>query len=343
MTYKLAMIGASGHVHLVLPYLPQLPQVRFCAYAPSFPGEDISRYADYQAQDGYLPHAYGDWRELLATERPDIVVPCGRNDLHGPIAIEAARRGCHVFSEKPAAQTLEDVLALRQFVRDHDVRYGLMLPIRYEPAFYTARLLVERGVTGEPALVSAQKSYRWGDSRPEWYGNPAHYGNSITWIGIHALDFARWIAGVDYAEVYGYHANLVHTERPGCQDVSTLVARLTNGGSATFRFDYLRPAAAATHGDDRVRIAGSEGVLEVCDQGRRLHVITAERNVPDWPLEEPGRALFTDFIASIEGRGEMLLTAEEAFSVTAFAIVAAQAADQGRPLPFCFPPVAARE
>ncbi|NLG51486.1 MAG: Gfo/Idh/MocA family oxidoreductase [Chloroflexi bacterium] len=337
MTYKLAMIGASGHIHLVLPYLSDLPQVRFCAYAPSFPGEDVSRYARSRARDGLRPQAYDDWRELLDTERPDIVVPCGRNDTHAPIAIEAVRRGCHVFSEKPAAQTLEDVLTLRQLVRDQDVRYGLMLPLRYKPAFFTARLLVENGIIGEPFLISAQKSYRWGDNRPEWYGNPAHYGNSITWIGIHALDFARWIAGVEYAEVYGYHANLVHTERPGCQDVSTLVARLTNGGSATFHFDYLRPASAITHGDDRVRVAGSEGVLEVYDQGRRLHVIAIGRDEPNWPLVKRDRALFVEFVESIEGRVNPLITAEEAFSITAFAILAAQAADQRRPLPFRFP------
>jgi predicted dehydrogenase len=41
-----------------------------------------------------------------------------------------------------------------------------MLPLRYEPAFYTAHLLVRRGVIGEPLLISAQKSYRWAPAPP---------------------------------------------------------------------------------------------------------------------------------------------------------------------------------
>ncbi len=44
--------------------------------------------------------------------------------------------------------------------------YALMLPLRYEPAFYTAHLLVRRGVIGEPLLISAQKSYRWAPAPP---------------------------------------------------------------------------------------------------------------------------------------------------------------------------------
>ncbi len=107
-------------------------------------------------------------------------------------------------------------------------------------------------------------------------------------VGIHALDYARWAAGVDYVELSAYHANLAHSERPGCQDVAAVLARLANGGAAVFTFDYLRPAAAPTHGDDRLRVAGSRGVLEVCDQGARLSVIAADGDVPAWPLNRLG-------------------------------------------------------
>jgi predicted dehydrogenase len=149
-------------------------------------------------------------------------------------------------------------------------------------------------------------------------------------VGIHAFDFARWVAGVDYIEVSAYHANLVHKERPGCQDVATVIARLANGGSATFNVDYLRPEAAATHGDDRLRVAGSRGVLEVRDEGRRLHVITAEADEANWPLEEHGRTFFGDFVGALEGTGKLLVGAEESFQITEFALKAAQAADERR-------------
>ena len=329
MSYSLAIVGASGHVHLVLGELSRFAQVRFTAYAPSFAGEDVSRYARSRLP-GSLPREYDDWAGMLDSERPDIVVACGRYDLNGPIAVDAARRGCHVVSEKPAAQTLDDVATLRQIVADHGVQYALMLPIRYGAPFYTAHQLLRQGIIGEPYLITAQKSYRWGASRPEWYADPAKYGSTMTWVGIHAFDFARWVSGSCYKEVFAYHANLVHTERPGCQDVATIIAKLSNGGSALFSLDYLRPDAAPTHGDDRLRIAGSRGVLEICDQGTRLEVLTAEEHVPSWPLEESGRTLFGDFVAAVEGHGDLLVPAEEAFSITEFAIKAAEAATTGQ-------------
>ncbi len=328
MPYKLAIVGAAGHVGLVLDELPQFPNVQFDAYAPSFEGEDVSRYKTVQSQRG-TPTEYGDWSQMLDDEEPDIVTICGRYDLNGPIAIEAARRGIHIISEKPAAQSLDEVDMLRQLVAEHGLIYALMLPMRYEAPFYTARRLVRWGVIGKPYLVSAQKSYQWGSERPDWYADPKKYGSTMTWVGIHAFDYARWVADVDYTGVCAQHANLVHTERPGCQDVATVLAQLANGGSAVFRLDYLRPASAPTHGDDRLRIAGSKGVLEICDRGTRLHLITHARDIPSWPLEQPDRTLFSDFMAAAEGQARLLVPAEEAFDITAFAIKATQAADAG--------------
>ena len=331
MSHKLVMVGASGHPHLVLRALPALPQVQFAAYASSYQDEDVSLYGDLE-NEMPAPRGYSDWREMLDRERPDIVVACGRNDLNAVIATEAAGRGCHVYSEKPAAQNLVDLRRLHQTVRDRDVRYGIMLNMRYEPAFYTAHIVVRDGLIGEPYLITGQKSYRWGNSRPEWYADPNKYGTTMTWIGIHAFDLARWVGGVAFIKVSGYHANLVHTDRPACQDVATVIARLENGGSAVFNLDYLRPAAAPTHGDDRLRIAGSKGVLEVRDAGRRLHVITGQEDTPTWPLQQPERGPFADFVAGIEGRGTTLISADEAFEITAFAIQAAAAANDGRRL-----------
>lgn len=328
MPYKLAIVGAAGHVNLVLDELPQFPNVRFEAYAPSFEGEDVSRYKEVQSGEG-PPTAYSDWSQMLDAEEPDIVTVCGRYDLNGPIAIEAARRGIHIISEKPAAQNMKGVDTLRQLVTERDLVYAIMLPMRYDPPFYTARRLVRWGTIGEPYLISAQKSYQWGQERPAWYADPEKYGSTMTWVGIHAFDYARWVADVDYTQVCAQHANLVHTERPGCQDVAIIMAKLANGGSAIFHLDYLRPAGAPTHGDDRLRIAGSQGVLEVCDRGTRLHLSTHTRDIPSWPLEQPERTLFGDVMAAVEGQGQLLVPAEEAFDITAFAIKATRAADSG--------------
>jgi predicted dehydrogenase len=329
VTQQLVIVGAAGHVDYVLDEVAAYPQIRFCACAPSYPGEDIRRYA---RGEGLAPRYYDDWRAMLDAERPHIVMAVGRYDTNAPIAIEAVRRGCHVIAEKPAAQRLDDLATLRELVLDHGVVYASLLNMRYLPTFYTAHALVREGIIGMPLLISGQKSYRWGASRPEWYSDRTAYGSTMIWVGIHCFDYGSWIAGVRYSEVFAYHANLAHPERPGCQDVATVIAKLDNGGSAVYHLDFLRPAAARTHGDEPLRVAGTRGVLEVCDQTERLHVITADQEVLAWPLRTPPRTLFGDIVAAIEGRGELLAPADEAFDATAFAIRAAEAADTGRVL-----------
>jgi predicted dehydrogenase len=323
---RLVTIGAAGHMHLALGELDRHTDIHWVGYAPSYMGEDMGRLE--RDASTWSAAFHDDWRSMLDDVKPDIVVVGGRYDLNAPLAIEAARRGCHVLSEKPAAQTLEDLATLEQTVRQAGRVYMLMLPLRYEPAFYTAHQIVHDGMIGTPLLITGQKSYRWG-TRPEWYGDRTLYGSTMTWVGIHAFDFAAWAAGVNYTQVWAQHANLAHPERPGCQDVAAVLARLDNGGSAVFTMDYLRPEASATHGDDRLRIAGSKGVVEVWDTGQHLRVITAEQDVAEWPLVSPGRTLFDDFIAAIEGTKVPLITAEECFAITRFAIRCAQAADYG--------------
>jgi len=324
MDYSLGIVGAIGHPGLVLGNLHQYPQVQLVGIAPSFEGEDMSRLGSPGTT------VYRSWTDLLDANTPDILVVCARHDLTASIAIAGARAGCHLISEKPAAQSLDELATLSAVVAEKGLLYASMLPTRYHPAFYTAHQLVKDGLIGEARIITAQKSYRWGQ-RPDWYARRECYGSTINWVGIHAFDYARWVSGRDYVTVQARHANSCHPERIGCQDIATIQAELDNGGLASFTLDYLRPDAALSHGDDRLRIAGEQGIIEIVDRGTRLHVIDSDGDVPDWPLVHPERALFSDVILALEGQGPLLAPAEEVFAVTRFALLATQSADRGRP------------
>lgn len=325
--YKICFIGASGHWGYVTNGMQQLPHTEFTAYAPSFENEDLRALADLTIH-GRKGRFYPDYIEMLEQEQPDIVSITPRHDLIAPIAIEAAQRGIHVIAEKPVALTIEMLNQLQQAVEKSRIRLTTMLGIRYQPAFYTAKKIVEAGVIGEPVLIWAQKSYRWGANRPEWYKKRETYGSTISWVGIHALDWARWISGLEFTEIFGYHANLVHRDYAECHDNCGLTAKLSNGGTAVFNFDYLRPETAPTHGDDRLKITGSKGVLEVIGNENRLCVIDQNGEHPHWPLESPPDFL-ADFIADLEHQQTSIISQTDAFRITEIAIKATCAADTG--------------
>ena len=93
--------------------------------------------------------------------------------------------------------------------------------------------------------------------------------------------------------------------------------------------DYLRPESAPTHSDERLRIAGSRGVIETALVERKVTLIAAgkpPRTLP--PVSQTN--IFTQFARSLRGEAPPPLTLHDACRITEIAIKAQQAADTGR-------------
>ena len=95
--------------------------------------------------------------------------------------------------------------------------------------------------------------------------------------------------------------------------------------SALINLDYLRPETAPTHGDDRLRVAGPEGVLEIKDQGKRVELISSSQKPFDIYLPEE-KSFFADFVQELRGEGKHILSPREPFEMTRVALIAHQSA-----------------
>lgn len=327
MALRVGMIGTDGHVGMVLNGIPLVEGAQLCACAKGHAGDDLGRVRRHAAFTKET-RVYDDYREMLDREDLDVVGVCRPFSLNAEASIAAAGRKVHVVSEKPVATTEADLRALAAAVRRSGVRLTAMLGMRLEPGFLAARKAVAEGLIGEPILATAQKSYKFG-TRPAFYRRRETYGGSIPWVAIHAIDYVRWTTGLEYTRVAAFHGNLAHPEYPGCEDHAGILFRLSNGGAGMVHLDYLRPASAPTHGDDRLRVAGSEGVLEVRDAGTRTELIRAGEGPRDLPLPE-ARHFFVDFVRELRGEGAHILGPDEAVRVTAICLKAREAADEGK-------------
>lgn len=93
--------------------------------------------------------------------------------------------------------------------------------------------------------------------------------------------------------------------------------------------DYLRPATAPTHGDDRVRIAGTSGVVEYTAEVG-LTVVTSNgkpRRISELPA---GRSLFVDFLGAVYLGTPSGLDWDEIYKVNRIVLAARDAAEQHR-------------
>jgi hypothetical protein len=104
---------------------------------------------------------------------------------------------------------------------------------------------------------------------------------------------------------------------------------MANGGVASVSLDYLRPESAPTHGDERLRIAGSGGVIETSLADHKVTLIRSGQAPRTLPLvAQPD--LFTQFARSLSGGAPPPLSLHEACRINEIAIKAQQAADSGR-------------
>lgn len=327
---RICITGSCGHGAGVLAALAADPSLSLVALAPGFPGENPDRLMAAAKRCGQSPRLYADTEDMLSAETPDILIVDGPFGLHAAHTLAALRRGIAVLCDKPLATTEEQLEQLEHACRTPGALLWSMQTMRYEAPFYTAARMLHRGAIGDIRLISMQKSYRLG-TRPAFYGDPDLYGGTIPWVAIHAIDTVGYFCRKYPVSVYAQQSA---AGSPGgsCPEM-TAACLLTLPGEvlASVTADYLRPQNAPTHGDDRVRVAGTEGILEI--RNGALYCIDRRHNgLRPLPLLTPP-ALFSEFVAALRGSRDTLLSMQDSLDSTRIALLARRSALCGIPLP----------
>ncbi len=332
---KIGLVGTRGHSEYVFEGLRRRPEVRLAAIAS---GSDDAEAEDLEWScqvAGHNPQRYpagmAGFRQLLDEAGIELVCIAGPFELHTAMCLEAFTRGVHVFCEKPVAITLAELAELKAGFQASGVQLSAMMGLRYDPAFYTAWELVRSGAIGEVRLLNAQKSYKLG-WRPGYYHQRQTYGGTIPWVGSHAIDWVHWFSHSSFQSVRASQSRMANRGN-GSLEVSALCQfRLAGEILASVSIDYLRPESAPTHGDDRLRVTGTGGVVEV-REGKVFLIQEAEAGECEIPATCE-RQVFSDFIDQVEDRQAALLSADDIFIVTEACLRAQQSADEEREIAF---------
>ena len=322
---KIGLFGGCGHFGRVLEGISKSEEQKLAGYGGTL-DDGIVKVEETMAKHNLKAPRFNSVEELLDTIRPDIFVVDNRFDGHGRAALASLKRGIATYCEKPLALTLEELKELEDTAKSTGALLWAMQTARYDPWFYTAHSLIREGVIGQVRMVNAQKSYRLG-RRPEFFKSRSSYGGTIPWLGIHGIDTAQFLAGSRVETVFALHSG-EHNHGLGELEMTGLVTMKLSGEIlASVNLDYLRPEAAPSHDDDRVRVAGTKGVLEV--RARKLYVID-EKGEREVPLLSPP-SIWDAFVAAVKGE-EGLITTESSLASTRVALTARESADRGQPL-----------
>lgn len=327
---KMCMIGSRGHYPLALHRLPQLPQVSLVGVSAGTHEDSIDplKHAIERLTRQPMPPAFADYRDMLEQVKPDIVTIAGPFEAHASMSMDAMRCGADVFCEKPVATSLQDLDALKSVQAETGRLFLSMMSTRYSPVFQAGWLAFRRGAIGAVRLIDTRKSYKLGN-RPAYYHRRETYGGTIPWVGSHAIDWIQWFCGPDkpFQRVYASHSTCGDHGVGDMELTATCQFQLAGDTLAACSIDVLRPSSAPSHSDDRLRLVGESGVLEI--QGDTCRLINAEQDGVQLLEAAEDADLFEDFIAQREGRGTCRLQTQDVFAVTEAVLRARLSADEG--------------
>ncbi|WP_316821374.1 Gfo/Idh/MocA family oxidoreductase [Pedobacter gandavensis] len=129
---------------------------------------------------------FNDFETAMASSKPDAVCISTYPDTHEPFAIKAMELGCHVFIEKPLA----DSLAAAQRVADAAKRYHKKLLVgyilRYHPS-WTRFIELSQGM-GKPLVMRMNLNQQSQGSKWNVHKNLMNSLSPIVDCGVHYID-----------------------------------------------------------------------------------------------------------------------------------------------------------
>jgi predicted dehydrogenase len=139
-----------------------------------------------------------DLAAMLEELRPDLVFDCTIPAARAQVVETALRHGCHVLSEKPMANSMEEARRLLKVARETGRTFAVMQNRRYQGAIRSLRTFLEDRTLGR--LTTLNSDFYIG----------AHFGGYraamkhtlLLDMAIHTFDQARFLSGADPVSVY---------------------------------------------------------------------------------------------------------------------------------------------
>lgn len=157
---------------------------------------------------GKAPRQYKTYLELLDAPDIDAVIIATPDHWHAPMAIEAARRGKHVYCEKPVSWTVPETYELVKVVKEKGIVFQLGHQGRQTESYTKAKEAIEKNVLGQVNLIEVctnrnDPNGAWVyDIHPE--ANPStidwkQFIGQAPWHDFSLERFFRWRCWWDYS------------------------------------------------------------------------------------------------------------------------------------------------
>jgi predicted dehydrogenase len=307
---RVGMIGTGFGSLVQIPAFRAHGRAEVVAVASGTPGK-----AKKTADTLGVPHAFDDWRKLVAADL-DLVSITTPPSLHHPMALAALAAGKHVLCEKPMAMTTAECDRMIAACRAHHVRLGIAYYRHFYPVILRVKAMLESGDIGQPVFAQVN-AFEYFDPAPDhprrWLLDPARAGGGpMMDFGCHRLEVLMHLFGA-VRRTAAVTANVVFDR--AVEDTAAVLLQFEGGPCAAVTVTH-----AAEERQDTLQVFGTRGSLHVDELNAgslRIRTGNQSRVESHPPAANIHRPLIDDFVEALLTDREPAVTGEIGRAVAA--------------------------
>lgn len=204
---KIGLIGLGfmGTTHYgIYQHVPGAEVVAVADVDPAKRSGDLSKVCgNIGDSDGANPFdfssvkVFSDGFDLIALPELDVVDICCPTPDHAKYIMAALAVGKHVFCEKPLCRNREEMLKIRDGVRQSRHFFNVGMCVRAWPEYHHLHDLVQSGALGKitSARFTRLSPNIDGNAWENWYMKADRSGGALLDLHLHDTDFIRYVFG----------------------------------------------------------------------------------------------------------------------------------------------------
>lgn len=191
---KIGILGAGNIADVVAPTIAAVKEAECYAVA----ARSLERAEAFAVKHGFAK-AYGSYEELVKDEEVELIYVTTPHSHHYEHIMLCLQHGKAVICEKAFTMNANQAKEVFAYAKEHGIYVAEAIWTRYMPSRKLINEILESGVIGTPATLTANLSYII--RKKERIVNPMLAGGALLDVGVYGINFATMHFGEEIERV----------------------------------------------------------------------------------------------------------------------------------------------
>lgn len=281
---------------------------------------------------------FTDLNKALAQKGIDAAIICVPTSYHIEVAAKVAKKGIHIFMEKPLAKDMKGVGRLIKICKEKKITFMVAYMFRFHPGLKQVRELILGGKIGSvygARLECGQYLpdwHPWEDYRSFYMSKEKEGGGALLDIS-HEFDYLCYLIDSEVAEVAGF-CDTLGTLEMDADNISSTIIRFKNRVVASVHLDLLQRGVRRN-----CQIIGEKGTIIWDVINKNIKFYSAQKKAwEEFTYEYDGNQAYIEemrhFFQCIKERKKPLVDIERAKSVLEIVLASKKSSRESKVIKF---------